>query len=134
MTLAAWRGPHSAEVCRGRGPAAGRPSTARAPPPESSGAPRNQLRGTAIYRGLSLEAKQAGGMGIARGRLQEERKSWRKDHPHVRARPHAAWLPPIAPLRHPALRRRLKQRAASLSLCAGSVACAGLRCQAGQRG
>ena len=28
-------------------------------------------------------------MGIARGRLQEERKSWRKDHPHVRlsARP-----------------------------------------------
>ena len=21
-------------------------------------------------------------MGIARGRLQEERKSWRKDHPH----------------------------------------------------
>ena len=25
-------------------------------------------------------------MGIARGRLQEERKSWRKDHPHVRFR------------------------------------------------
>lgn len=25
--------------------------------------------------------------GIARGRLQEERKLWRKDHPHVRRRP-----------------------------------------------
>eukprot|EP00966_Prymnesium_polylepis_P179492 4155926-Prymnesium_polylepis.1 len=24
--------------------------------------------------------------GIARGRLSEERKSWRKDHPHVRCR------------------------------------------------
>jgi hypothetical protein len=23
--------------------------------------------------------------GIARGRLQEERKLWRKDHPHVRS-------------------------------------------------
>ena len=32
-------------------------------------------------------------MGIARTRLQEERKSWRKDHPHVRARA----LPPSAP-------------------------------------
>jgi hypothetical protein len=34
--------------------------------------------------------------GIARGRLQEERKSWRKDHPHVRraGRPDPHCLPP----------------------------------------
>ena len=40
-------------------------------------------RGKSKPRGPSLSSAY---MGIARGRLQEERKSWRKDHPHVRAR------------------------------------------------
>ena len=38
---------------------------------------------------LGLLAPTRVSMGIARGRLQEERKSWRKDHPHVSHAPRA---------------------------------------------
>ena len=36
-------------------------------------------------RGELLAAAAAMSGGIARGRLAEERKAWRKNHPHVRA-------------------------------------------------
>jgi hypothetical protein len=51
-----------------------RASQAKPPLPVAEGTPAEKAALSSAY------------MGIARGRLQEERKSWRKDHPHVRAR------------------------------------------------
>lgn len=47
---------------------------------------RNHLSLVAEGTPAEKAALSSAYMGIARGRLQEERKSWRKDHPHVRAR------------------------------------------------
>ena len=47
---------------------------------------RNSLRPIpSLWRDLEREKKKKMSGGIARGRLAEERKAWRKNHPHVRS-------------------------------------------------
>jgi len=54
--------------------------------PETQTNPSNsnpRVRGELLAAAAAAAAAMSG--GIARGRLAEERKAWRKNHPHVRA-------------------------------------------------